>query len=75
MSRVFQVVVTEVVDANEFYVQKVGEPRMKWITEQMGLVAQQEGPVLPVSGGGRHQAAGSNDSAIGSTHPVSFGAC
>ena len=45
-----QVVVTEVVDANEFYVQRVGEPRVAWIAEQLRAVAQADPPAIPVRG-------------------------
>ncbi len=39
---------TEVVDANEFYVQRVNEPRVQWLADQLAQVAQADGPVIPV---------------------------
>ena len=47
-----QVVVTEVAASDEFYLQRVDEPRMAWITEQLRAVALAEGPAIPVRGGG-----------------------
>lgn len=41
--------VTEVVDAGEFYVQRTGEPRMAWITEQLRAAAAADPPAIPVS--------------------------
>mmetsp|Transcript_6774 Transcript_6774/g.14968 ORF Transcript_6774/g.14968 Transcript_6774/m.14968 type:complete len:971 (+) Transcript_6774:79-2991(+) len=44
---VLEVVVTEVADASEFYVQVVNEPRINWITEQLAAVSLTDGPVIP----------------------------
>jgi hypothetical protein len=44
-----QVVVTEVVDATEFYVQRPAEPRLQWVASQLQAVAQAEAPAIPVS--------------------------
>lgn len=40
---------TEVVDASEFFVQLVQEPRVAWLQEQLREVAEQDAPVIPVS--------------------------
>ena len=42
-------VVTDVVDASEFYVQRLDEPRVAWVTEQVAAATQGEGPAIPVS--------------------------
>eukprot|EP00798_Chlamydomonas_sp_ICE-L_P007216 gene7216-323_t len=44
---VLEVIVTEVVDANEFYVQMVKEPRVAWIAEQLRAVAEADAPAIP----------------------------
>jgi staphylococcal nuclease domain-containing protein 1 len=44
--------VTEVVDAGEFYVQRVGEPRVGWIAEQLRIAAAADAPPIPVSANG-----------------------
>lgn len=46
---VMEVVVTEVVDASEFYVQRTSEPRVAWIAEQLRAAGEAEGPAIPVS--------------------------
>jgi staphylococcal nuclease domain-containing protein 1 len=46
---VLEVVVTEVVSCNEFFLQRVDEPRLAWISEQLRAVALSDGPVIPVS--------------------------
>ncbi|KAL6757416.1 hypothetical protein V8C86DRAFT_2625605 [Haematococcus lacustris] len=44
---VMDVAVTEVVDASEFYVQRVHEPRVQWVAEQMQAVAAAPPPPIP----------------------------
>ncbi len=44
-----QVVVTEVVSPNEFYVQRTDEPRLAWIQNQVAAATQGDGPAIPVS--------------------------
>jgi hypothetical protein len=41
-----------VVDAGEFYVQRVGEPRVAWIAEQLRIAAAADAPPIPVSDNG-----------------------
>eukprot|EP00983_Pelagomonas_calceolata_P037124 1136203-Pelagomonas_calceolata.AAC.7 len=43
------VVVTEVVDASEFYVQRIDEPRVAWIANQIAAATQGEGPAIPIA--------------------------
>jgi hypothetical protein len=45
-----RVVVTEVTDNGEFYVQSVEEPRVAWIAEQLKGVTITDGPVFQVRG-------------------------
>jgi len=45
------VVVTDVVDASEFYVQKLDEPRVAWLAEQLAAAAKADMPVIPVRAG------------------------
>lgn len=47
---VMEVVVTEVVDAGEFYVQRVGEPRVQWVADQVRAAGAADPPAIPVSG-------------------------
>ncbi|KXZ48282.1 hypothetical protein GPECTOR_29g59 [Gonium pectorale] len=44
---VLKVTVTEVVDASEFYVQVVGEPRVAWLTEQLSATSLGDAPPIP----------------------------
>lgn len=44
---VMDVIVTEVVDATEFYVQRTSEPRVQWIAEQLRAAAEADAPAIP----------------------------
>ncbi|GAX85627.1 hypothetical protein CEUSTIGMA_g13042.t1 [Chlamydomonas eustigma] len=44
---VLEVIVTEVVSCNEFFLQRVDEPRLAWISEQLRAVSLSDGPVIP----------------------------
>ncbi|GLI65134.1 hypothetical protein VaNZ11_008590 [Volvox africanus] len=44
---VLTVTVTDVADANEFFVQAVGEPRVAWLAEQLSAVSLAEKPPIP----------------------------
>lgn len=43
-----QVVVTDVVDASEFFVQKLDEPRVAWLAQQLAAAGEAPPPAIPV---------------------------